>query len=74
MSWQNNKLVQHFYVAHASEQAWAIFDGISGWKRIKPGAADGVSNLAALLSTAKTHDRRVNVFLNGNDVERAVLL
>ena len=72
--WHNNKTVQYVYVIHSPQAAWATFAGISGWKRIKPGAADGVTNLTALLSAAKANSRNVNVYLDGNEITRAVML
>lgn len=72
--WNNNVSVQRVYATNGSQAVWAIFSGIAGWKRVKPGAADAVGNLAELLSAAKAHGRNVNVFLQGNEVERALML
>lgn len=72
--WNSNLDVRFVYANHGSQQVWAIFSGLSGWKRVKSGAVDAVANLAELLSTAKAHGRKVNVFLNGNDIERVVML
>ena len=72
--WNNNLTVQYVYATHGSQAVWAIFSGIAGWKRVKTGAADAVQNIAELLSTAKAHSRKVNVFLQGNDIERALML
>ena len=72
--WHNNKIVRNVYVVHASQATWAIIDGLSGWKRVKPGAADGVTNLTALLCAAKANNRRVNVYIVGNEIQRAVML
>jgi hypothetical protein len=72
--WHNNKTVQYVYVIHVSQAAWAIFAGIPGWKRIKPGAPDGVTNVTALLCAAKANNRNVNVYIVGNEIQRAVML
>lgn len=72
--WNNNQLVRFVYATHGTQQVRAVFSGLSGWKRVKPGSVDGVANLAELLSTAKAHGRKVNVFLQGNYIERAVML
>ena len=72
--WNNNVSVQTVYATNGAQAVWAIFGGIAGWKRVKPGSADGVGNLAELLSAAKAHGRNVNVFLQGNEIERALML
>ena len=43
-------------------------------ERVKPGAPDAVGNLTELLTAAKAHGRNVNVFLQGNEIERALML
>lgn len=72
--WENNKAVQHVYATAGSQQVWAIFEGMAGWKRIAPGSPDGVTNVAKLLTTAKSYGRKVNVFMNNDNVERAWML
>jgi len=72
--WNNNVNVQLVYATHGSQAVWAIFSGIAGWKRVKTGSADAVANITELLSAAKAHGRKVNVYLQGNDIERAIML
>ena len=72
--WNNNLSVQYVYATHGTQSVWAMFAGVSGWKRIKSGSADAVNNIAELLSAAKAHGRNVNVFLQGNEIERALML
>jgi serine/threonine protein phosphatase PrpC len=72
--WNNNKDVQFVYSTHGPQQVWAIFDGMPGWKRAKVGSADGVQNVAEILTTAKAYGRKVNVYLTGDDIERVVML
>ena len=72
--WETNKDIQHLYATHNAQQVWAIFSGLSGWKRVSPDSPDGVSNVATLLSTAKTHGRKVSVYVNNDEVERAWML
>ena len=72
--WNNNVDVAHLYATHGAQQVWAIFSGINGWKRLRTGAADGVTNLAKVLSTAKANGRKVNVYIANDQVERAMML
>ncbi len=73
--WHNNRLVNRTYSTSGTQVAFAIINGVAGgWKRIRPGASDGVSNILTLLSQAKANNRRVNVFINGNQIQRVVLL
>ena len=66
--WETNKDVRFVYSTIGSQQFWALFTGTSGWKRVKTGSPDGVANVAEILTTAKMHGRKVNVFLQGNPV------
>jgi hypothetical protein len=72
--WHNNRLVQQVYVVHNPQGVWAVIEAVAGWKRVRPGAADGVTNLGVLLSAAKANNRRVHVDIVGNEIIRAVLL
>lgn len=72
--WESNKDIGLLYSTHGSQQVWATLSGISGWKRVKPGSPDGVGNVAEVLSTAKAHGRKVNVYLQNNEIERALMV
>ncbi len=71
--WYNNITVTNAYTSHHSENAWAILSGISGWKKIKTGATDGVTNVFVVLSTAKANGRPVDVYIVNNLIERVTL-
>ena len=72
--WHHNKLVKYVYVAHNPQAVFAIIDGIPGWKRVRPGAANGVTNVGILLSAAKENSRKVHVDIVGNEIIGAILL
>jgi hypothetical protein len=72
--WENNRDVRHVFATAGTQQAWAILDGVSGWKRVRAGSPDGVSNVAQVLTTAKTRGRKVNAFIQNNQIERALML
>ncbi|WP_041273007.1 hypothetical protein [Desulforapulum autotrophicum] len=72
--WHNNKAVVRTHVKNGSQQAWAIVQGVSsGWLRIKPAVADGVSNLNTILSVALANNRKVDVYVVGNEISQATL-
>jgi hypothetical protein len=62
MAWNNNVTVVQTYASNDSQNAWVNITGL-GWKRIKPGATDGVTNLFILFNAAKANGRKVNVFV-----------
>ncbi|MDX1638079.1 MAG: hypothetical protein R3281_08930 [Balneolaceae bacterium] len=71
--WHNNVSVVRVYTSHHSQNCWAILSGISGWKKIKTGATDGVTNVHAALSVAKASNRNVDVYIVSNQIERVTL-
>jgi len=64
--WYYNVKVNSTYTQYATQWAWADITGL-GWRQIKGGAADGVTNLFILLSTAKANDRNVHVYIDSSD-------
>ncbi len=65
--WHNNKSVVTVYAHVNAKVAYAIIDGLSGWKRINPTSTDGVTNVLDLLSAAKANGRTVNVYIGSDD-------
>jgi hypothetical protein len=45
----------------------------SGWLRIRPNSADGVTNIYMILSAALANNRRVDVFVTNNEISEATL-
>ena len=73
--WINNKLVSYAYGHVNTMSAFAIIDGLSGWKRIAPVSTDGVTNVLDLLKVAQANGRRVNVYIDSDDqISAAVML
>ena len=54
MAWQYNKKVLATFAFHGAQTSWANLDGGTGWKRIKSGQPDGVTNLTVLINSAHT--------------------
>ncbi|MDQ1282887.1 MAG: hypothetical protein QG666_677, partial [Euryarchaeota archaeon] len=61
-----------------SQNAWAYLSGTgitAGWRKIKTGAADGVTNVFILLSAAQSSGKKVNADIDaGNLITCAYLL
>lgn len=71
--WYNNKLVIQTFASHHAQNAWANIESL-GWKKIKPNAPDGVTNLFIMFNAAKANGRRVNVYIDGNEITIAYML
>ncbi len=64
--WINNKKVIYTYAHVNTQYAFAIIEGLSGWKQIAPVSPDGVSNVLDILKIAQANGRRVSVYI-GSD-------
>ena len=64
--WHNNKNVTRTFISSGSKNSYVAIEGV-GWRRIKPDAADGVTNLTIMMNVAKAHGRTVNVNIDGNN-------
>jgi immune inhibitor A len=65
--WHYNKKVTMTYAHHTTQWAWAYIDGL-GWRRIKDGAADGVTNAFDAFCEAAANQRLVHVYADGTFV------
>jgi hypothetical protein len=65
--WHYNVKVTSTYVHHTTQWAYAYIDGL-GWRRIKDGAADGVTNLFVLFNAACANGRLVHVYIDGSSL------
>ena len=73
--WHNNKTVVRTHTKTGTQMVWAIITGVgfSGWLRIKPLSADGVTNIFMILSSALANNRKVDVYIRNNQIEQATL-
>ncbi len=71
--WYNDKSVVRTHCKAGTQQAWAIVQDLSGWLRIKTGAADGVTNIYMILSMALANGRKVDVLVDGGQITEATL-
>lgn len=60
MAFYPNINVTQTFASNNAQNAWVNFPGL-GWKRIKTGAADGVTNLFIIFNDAKANGRTVSV-------------
>jgi len=65
--WYNNKAVVSVYAHVNSKTAYAIIEGVSGWKLLKQTSTDGVTNTLALLNNAKVTGKKVTVFIDDDN-------
>jgi len=73
LQWLYNQKVVATYADHSEQFAWANIQGL-GWRRILPGAPDGVTNLLGLCSSAVANSRTVHVYVDANSLYTAYLL
>lgn len=71
--WFSNVKVNQTYATHHAENAWVNIENL-GWRRIKTGNTDGVTNMHALFSYASANNRKVTVYADADFVYRAYLL
>lgn len=71
--WNNNRNVQRAYSSSHSKNSWAIISGISGWKKIRTLSSDGVTNNFIMLNSALANNRKVDVYIVSNQIERVVM-
>jgi hypothetical protein len=65
--WSKNCKVKAVFTSNDPQWAWANIEGL-GWRRIKGGAPDGVSNIFRVMCTAKTREKRVHVDLDKDNL------
>ena len=71
--WNNNRTVIRTHTTHHGQNCYAIISGVSGWKKIKTGAAAGVTNVFVALCEARANGRAVDVYIASNMIERVTL-
>jgi hypothetical protein len=57
-------LINQVYATRDAQNAWAHCAATNAWHKILPGAADGVSNVFVVLSTAKGNARQAYIVLD----------
>ncbi len=71
--WNNNKTVSRTFTSTDSQNCYAIISGVAGWKKVRPGNKDGVSNVFTCLNAARAGGRKVNVYIASNQIQQVVM-
>lgn len=67
MAQHNNVAVVGTFASNDAQNAWANLAGV-GWRRIKTGATDGVTNLFMMFNAAKANGRTVTVTTDASNL------
>ena len=58
-------MINQVYCSRDAQNCWAHLAGTNAWHKILPGAADGVTNVHLILTTAKGSNRQAYVVRDG---------
>lgn len=72
-TWHYNMVVSRTYTTYNSQNAWAYIDTV-GWRKIKTGATDGVTNMYIAFCEAVANNHKVHVYMDGSDIYRMELV
>jgi DNA-binding transcriptional LysR family regulator len=72
-TWITNTTIRFTYTVASSQAAWAYVEGI-GWRRIRTGSPDGVSNVFAICCKAQVSGKKVNVYIDDGHLYSVVQL
>lgn len=66
--------INQVFARAGSQDVWAHLAGsINAWRRVKPGSADGVTNICILLASAKATNKQAYVVLVSDQITEAYL-
>ena len=66
--------INQVFARAGAQDSWAHLAGsINAWKRVKPGATDGVTNVSVILASAKASNKQVYIVLSGDQIAEAYL-
>jgi hypothetical protein len=70
--WHYNQKLKYVYALNVTQAAWAYVDTI-GWRRLKPGSADGVTNLFAACCEAAANGANVHVNIDADFMYKIIM-
>lgn len=65
--WHYSKRVWNTFASNDSQNAWANIEGL-GWRKLKPNAADAITDMFATFCEAVANNLRVHVFADGQNL------
>jgi hypothetical protein len=71
--WHRNKTVRMAYATTSTQSAWIYISDL-GWRRVKPGTPDGVSNLFSACCQAVGSSVKAHVYADQTFIYRIILL
>lgn len=71
--WHTNQTVTRTFTTANSQNCHAILQGMAGWRKVKVGNTDGVTNCFVALCAARASGRPVDVFIVNDMIERVTL-
>ena len=73
LKWHNNMKVSRAYSSYHSQNAWVLINTL-GWREIKAGSADGVTNCLIGFCEAVANNQKVHVYADTSTVHRMQLV
>jgi hypothetical protein len=70
--WFHNRTVVKTHAKHNAQMAWVMVNG-SSWLRLKPNAADGVTNEFLICCEALANNKKLDIYIRKGQVEQATL-
>ncbi|HEX6341206.1 M6 family metalloprotease domain-containing protein [Umezawaea sp.] len=71
--WYGDLAVDMVFASHHSGNAWAALAGL-GWRQVRAGNPDGVTNMLAVLTEARANGKKVSITADATSVYDAYLL
>lgn len=72
-TWNYNVTVSRTYTSYHSQNAWVYINTI-GWRKIKTGSSNGVTNMFMAFCEAVANNKKVHVYIDGSSVYRMQLV
>lgn len=72
-TWHNNRAVLQTFASNDAQNAWANIEGL-GWRKIKTGAPDGVTNMFDLFCEALANGKRVSVYADASNLFQSYVI
>jgi len=72
-TWHYNVAAQRVYTSVETQNAWVLLE-THGWRQVKPGQADGVTNMHVAFCEAVANGRKVDVEIDGAAVYALYLI